>query len=212
MNIHAKTLVIKKNTAEKFNDWMSQSVVDLDMECLPHMGNVETWTVEFEKDNKIFDLRVNTSDDDVWCEGILLVKDDERNCYFEYAVSDVRDNLYGTYAFDTDDGEYIVKVVDEDSNNNKDDKIVNKGLEKKYLALYVDHGETCDGKPDVLGLYKDYQSAKDAIYDDMLLWQKNHEKDCEGEFDISLNKMSAWDKDDYNYGCEWKIIDLEKYL
>ena len=110
MKLHEATLAIPAKEVIEYDTLMSQSVVDLDMECLPHMGNIKTWSVEFDNGN-VFDLRVNTSDDDVWCEGLFL--ENSGNCYNEMYVDDVRDQLLGTYWFtDDDNGEkYVVYVV-----------------------------------------------------------------------------------------------------
>ena len=82
---------------------------------LPTNGNVITWSAVFD-DGKMFDLRVNTGDDDVWCEGVLLVSDDKRNCYFEYAVSDVKDVIYETsYEFNVGEDIYSVYIISDGS-------------------------------------------------------------------------------------------------
>ena len=207
MKLHEATLAIPAKEVIDYDTLMSQSVVDLDMECLPHMGNIKTWSVEFDNGN-VFDLRVNTSDDDVWCEGLFL--ENSGNCYNEMYVDDVRDQLLGTYWFtDDDNGEkYVVYVVTEEtlkgkpSDNKKDEK---KG-KPIYVAVYVDRGECCDGKPDLLGRYDTKEEARKAIVKDMDLWKANNEEQVYGKFKVDYDKMSAWDEENYDYGCEWKIL------
>lgn len=77
----------------------------------------------------------------------------------------------------------------------------------KYIVVYTDHGETCDGKAQLLGEYVDYKTAKEAVYKDIYNWMRIHERDCEGEFDASFQKMCTWCEDS-DCGCDWTIINL----
>ncbi len=204
MKLHEATLAIPAKEMIAYDTLMSQSAVDLDKECLPHMANIKTWSVEFDNGN-VFDLRVNTSDDDVWSEGIFL--ESNGNTYSEMCVDDVRDVLMGYYEFtdERNDEKYVVYVVTEETLKDKpsDNKRKDKPI---YVAVYVDRGETCDGKPDLLGRYETKEDARKAIIKDMDLWKLNNEEQVYGKFRVDYGKMSAWDEDNYDYGCEWKIL------
>jgi hypothetical protein len=207
MKLHEATLTIPSKEVIEYDTLMSQSSVDLDMEGLPHMGNIKTWSVEFDNGN-IFDLRVNTSDDDVWCEGIFL--DAEETICSEMYVDDVRDTLLGTYEFtdDANNERYVVRVTTEETVKGEWRNEQEEGRNPLYVAVYVDRGECCDGKPNLLGSYATEEEARKAIDKDIDLWKMNNEEQTYGNFKIDHTKMSAWDEDNYDYGCEWKILKV----
>ena len=207
MTIHEATLTIPAKEVIEYDTLMSQSVVDLDMECLPHLATIKVWSVEFDNGN-IFDLRVNTSDDDVWCEGIFL--DAKENICSEMYVDDVRDTLLGTYEFTDDDGneKYVVRVTTEETLKGKERNEKKEERKPLYVAVYVDRGECCDGKPGLLGSYETEEEARRAIDKDIDLWKANNDEQAYGNFKIDHAKMSAWDEDNHDFGCEWKILKV----
>lgn len=70
-----------------------------------------------------------------------------------------------------------------------------------YIAAYVDYGETCDGKPRILGIFLDKKEAIENVHKDI-----NHY--CEGHDDYSkdLDKMCVWCDCDSDIGCEWTVV------
>lgn len=149
MAIHTTNLVIPTKEILKYDDLMSKGCVDLNKLGFPSCGNVKTWSVAFD-DGKVFDLRVNTSDDSLWCEGVLLGQ--LGNSYYEIAVDDVRDYIYGSsFDFKVGDDTYVVYIVADHKSatdtiqepNYKDivDRI--KNILKPYCNWY-ERGDTDD--------------------------------------------------------------------
>lgn len=112
-DIHRANLVIPTNDILKYDELMAKGHFNLKDFGLPTNGNIITWSAVFD-DGKMFDLRVNTSDDDVWCEGVLL--DDDGNTFREVAVSDVKDVIYeSSYEFNVGEEIYAVYIISDGS-------------------------------------------------------------------------------------------------
>lgn len=99
-----KNIKIAQSTIDIYNKMMSTKV-DLAEINLPKYAVINCWNVEFEDGNMI-NIRVNTSEDDVWCEAVLFNKDGQ-----ELYVDDVKDTLDGTYECEYNDVKYIVNVI-----------------------------------------------------------------------------------------------------
>lgn len=79
---------------------------------------------------------------------------------------------------------------------------------KKFVATYVDHGETCDGKARVLCVKNTKVEALAAVKEDMSVWYDEYKE--EG-VEIDFCKMSAHFDFDSDKGCEWNIEEVEIY-
>ena len=117
---HTAKITINPEAINYYDGLMRRSFVDLSVECLPKYGNASAYGVEFD-DGRQFDVRVNTSADDVWCEGILFDKDG-----LELRCTDVNDTLEGTWRVECDGDVYEVEVV-----------ALDYGVPLSYLKSYV---------------------------------------------------------------------------
>lgn len=70
-----------------------------------------------------------------------------------------------------------------------------------WIATYVDYGETCDGKPRVLGVYTSKEEAETAVRNDIEKWADDH---AGMPIIVDFDKMSAMTCNDTD-GCEWNI-------
>ena len=82
---------------------------------------------------------------------------------------------------------------------------------KIWIAMYVDQGETCDGKPRLLDICKSREEALAVVHADIEKWADDHA----GEgIEVDFDKMSAHYDYDTDDGCEWYIderdIDFNK--
>lgn len=78
---------------------------------------------------------------------------------------------------------------------------------KVWIATYVDNGETCDGKPGVLGVYGSEEKAVAAVNDDIKTWADEHVGE---NVKIDFDKMSAYYATyDDDVGCEWEIEEID---
>lgn len=78
-------------------------------------------------------------------------------------------------------------------------------MKKLWIATYVDHGETCDGKARVLKACATKEEAQNEIRADIEKWAD----DRAGEnVEIDFDKMSASYRD-RDEGCEWNIEEVE---
>ena len=81
---------------------------------------------------------------------------------------------------------------------------------KIWIATYVDHGETCDGKARVLDICKSKEEAKAVVHADIEKWADNHAGD---DITVDFDCMYTY-YNDTDTGCEWnieeRIIDVTK--
>ena len=75
-------------------------------------------------------------------------------------------------------------------------------MRKIWIATYVDHGETCDGKARVLDVCKTKDKAEAVVRADIEQWADNRaSKDIYVDFDA----MAAGYNGNADEGCEWNI-------
>lgn len=78
-------------------------------------------------------------------------------------------------------------------------------MKKLWIAVYVDHGEDCDGKPRVLKACTTKEEAQNEVHADI----EKFADDRAGEnLEVDFDKMSASYRD-YDEGCEWNIEETE---
>ena len=78
-------------------------------------------------------------------------------------------------------------------------------MNKLWIATYVDHGETCDGKARILKACATKEEAQNEVHADIEKWAD----DRAGEnVEIDFDKMSASYRD-RDEGCEWNIEEVE---
>ena len=78
-------------------------------------------------------------------------------------------------------------------------------MKKIWIAMYVESGETCDGKPRVLKACATKEEAQNEVRADIENWADDRAgKNVEVDFD----KMSVSDQD-HDEGCEWCIEEVE---
>ena len=78
-------------------------------------------------------------------------------------------------------------------------------MKKLWIAVYVDRGETCDGKPRVLKACATKEEAQNEVRADIEKWAD----DRAGEnVEVDFDKMSASYRD-RDEGCEWNIEEVE---
>ena len=78
-------------------------------------------------------------------------------------------------------------------------------MKKIWIAMYVESGETCDGKPRVLKACATEEEALNEVRADIENWAD----DRAGEnVEVDFGKMSASYRD-RDEGCEWCIEEVE---
>ena len=78
-------------------------------------------------------------------------------------------------------------------------------MKKIWIAMYVESGETCDGKPRVLKACATKEEAQNEVRADIEDWAD----DRAGEnVEVDFDKMSA-SYQDRDEGCEWCIEEVE---
>lgn len=78
-------------------------------------------------------------------------------------------------------------------------------MKKLWIATYVDHSETCDGKARILKACATKEEAQNEVRADIEKWAD----DRAGEnIEIDFDKMSASYRD-RDEGCEWNIEEVE---
>ena len=78
-------------------------------------------------------------------------------------------------------------------------------MKKIWIAMYVESGETCDGKPRVLKACATEEEAQNEVRADIEDWAD----DRAGEnIEVDFGKMSV-SYHDRDEGCEWYIEEVE---
>lgn len=78
-------------------------------------------------------------------------------------------------------------------------------MKKIWIAMYVESGETCDGKARVLKVCATKEEAQNEVRADIEKWAD----DRAGEnVEVDFDKMSA-SYQDRDEGCEWCIEEIE---
>ena len=78
-------------------------------------------------------------------------------------------------------------------------------MKKLWIATYVDHGETCDGKARILKACVTKEEAQNEVRADIEKWAD----DRAGEnIEVDFDKMSTSYRD-RDEGCEWYIEEVE---
>lgn len=78
-------------------------------------------------------------------------------------------------------------------------------MKKIWIAMYVESGETCDGKARVLKACATKEEAQNEVRADIEKWAD----DRAGEnVEVDFDKMSA-SYQDRDEGCEWCIEEVE---
>jgi len=91
----------KLKTFEDMLNWKKEDLIKNDM---PTLDTIKTWTAHFA-DGCFADVKVNTSEDDVWTEAVLF-----EGCGYELAHTEVCDNIRGEWEFEVDGDTYKVEV------------------------------------------------------------------------------------------------------
>ena len=78
-------------------------------------------------------------------------------------------------------------------------------MNKIWIAMYVESGETCDGKPRVLKACATKEEAQNEVRADIEDWADDHAGE---NVEVDFDKMSA-SYQDRDEGCEWCIEEVE---
>ena len=78
-------------------------------------------------------------------------------------------------------------------------------MKKIWIAMYVESGETCDGKPRVLKACATKEEAQNEVRADIEDWADDHAGE---NVEVDFDKMSV-SYQDRDEGCEWCIEEVE---
>ena len=73
---------------------------------------------------------------------------------------------------------------------------------KIWIATYVDHGETCDGKARVLDVCKSKEEAEAAVRADIEKWADDRATE---DIYVDFDAMAAGYNRNAEEGCEWNV-------
>ena len=77
---------------------------------------------------------------------------------------------------------------------------------KKFMAMYVEVGDSSDNRPRVLGVYDSKDKAVDAVIDDMWCWADSIDHNDEYEHEVDEDRMIANVGDIY---CYWNVEEVQ---
>ena len=78
-------------------------------------------------------------------------------------------------------------------------------MKKIWIAMYVESGETCDGKARVLKACATKEEAQNEVRADIEKWADDRASE---NIEVDFDKMSA-SYHDHDEGCEWCIEEVE---
>lgn len=81
-----------------------------------------------------------------------------------------------------------------------------KGKLGKYAVVIVDYGDTCDGFPDVIGVF---DTKREAV-EDMLSDYRDMEAENDGYFESRYTTDTAelWLDSQHTQGSVWKVVAI----
>lgn len=76
----------------------------------------------------------------------------------------------------------------------------------KFAVAYVDHGDTSDGFPGILGVYDTLAEAVQDMLDDI----RDMESRCTGHCTTkhSATTGELWYDEARTHGCQWKVVEI----
>ena len=76
-------------------------------------------------------------------------------------------------------------------------------MTKKYIVIYTDYGDSCDGYARVLGTYESKEKAKYKMDNDIKFYQRKN--DCP----VTTNRGDVVMLGDEQSGCLWQLLEME---
>lgn len=73
----------------------------------------------------------------------------------------------------------------------------------KYVVIYTDFGDTCDGFARVSGTYKTLDEAKKEMLKDVEFYRRDN------GLPYTVDKGDCILLGDEHYGCQWQILEIE---
>jgi len=105
MKTHRTKIEIPKSHLESYELMLDYGEKELIEYGIHRLDNIKTWSGTFD-DGKQVDIKLNSSEDDVWTECVMFTEEGSECC-----VSSVWDEIRGEWNFLCDGEEYIVEVV-----------------------------------------------------------------------------------------------------
>ena len=76
-------------------------------------------------------------------------------------------------------------------------------MTKKYVVIYTDFGDTCDGFARVLGTHNTKEDAMKDMNEDIAIWKKENKQP------LTINKGDCILYGDEQNGCQWQVLEVE---
>jgi len=76
-------------------------------------------------------------------------------------------------------------------------------MTNKYIVIYTDFGDTCDGFARVLGTHNTKEDAMKDMNEDIAIWKKENKRP------LTINKGDCILYGDEQNGCQWQVLEVE---
>ena len=76
-------------------------------------------------------------------------------------------------------------------------------MTKKYIVIYTDFGDSCDGFARVLGTHNTKEDATKDMNEDIKIWKKENKRP------LTIDKGECILYGDEQNGCQWQILEVE---
>lgn len=77
-------------------------------------------------------------------------------------------------------------------------------MTKKYIVIYTDFGDSCDGFARVLGTHNTKEDAMKDMNEDIQIWRKENKRRP-----LTIDKGDNILYGDEQNGCQWQILEVE---
>ena len=77
-------------------------------------------------------------------------------------------------------------------------------MTKKYIVIYTDYGDSCDGYARILGSYKTKEKAKYEMNEDIKYYRRRN------DHPVTTNQGDVFMLGDELSGCLWQLLEMEE--
>lgn len=79
---------------------------------------------------------------------------------------------------------------------------------KKFMVIYIDYGDTCDGFARVLGIFNTRDEAKADMDKDIETWCQENDMDRDEDVRVDYPDRVVMG-DECRFGCQWQILEVD---
>ena len=79
---------------------------------------------------------------------------------------------------------------------------------KKFVVIYTDFGDTCDGFARISGIFNSIDEARADMDKDIKFWCQDNDMDREEDVQVDYPDRVLMG-DECEFGCQWQILEVD---